>query len=258
MARCLLQSNQVSAALRFARVAKTIHARGLDAVRQLAEARRFGWRPELARSVRDRGLPVEVVVEGRGRQVIALSAATIVCGNALPHAGRFRWDVHVDNCIRGVIRIGICTAELPSGSGYAWGLYPHAGPNHLPVLQRFAWDKYGPLNADRLDYDAATHMDGCPNGHNSKLGAFGQLSRLTHAESHPTFVLSCIFDVDAGTLEYVYRSATPPHETVADVALTGFGRGMRMRPWIYLSNPGDAVTVTSGPCLIVESQGGSV
>ena len=74
-------------------------------------------------------------------------------------------------------------------------------------------------------------------------------------EARPVFEISCIFDADAGTLEYAYLSggAVPPSETVAEIALTGVRPGLALRPWVYLSNPGDAVTVSSAPFLLTES-----
>ena len=116
-------------------------------------------------------------------------------------------------------------------TGHAWGLYPKQS-----TLHRLGWDAQG-----RLDY-APPPTDGFPDGHGMRYPINGRLV------PDVPFVVRCKLDHDAGTLSLDFAKETTHDDALLRASLSSTGtlvlqgvpRGARLRPWVYLSNPGDS------------------
>lgn len=245
VATILLESNYLHTALQYASaLSKVLHLR-LAGVRPLTEALRLRWCTELARKVRTvpGGGVLEVGSADAGRRVLALESATVIAGNELPTTGVAMWTTVVERCRRGVVRVGVANA-WPSSEGHAWGVNPR-----MAVLQRFGWD-----GAGRLDFTPPP-TGGFPDRHGTPFKA-AWLDPSEFADDNDVALkIRCILDCDAGTLTFAYehcycsgdprllRDSLESSRTSAlgggCTLITGLPR-VSLRPWVYLSNPGDS------------------
>lgn len=212
----------------------------LDAIVQLARARRLCWQRELsmyhrvcgdARTLIADGLTADdgttLLVDANG------NSHSWAVGSLLPTAGTSRWSMKIERCANGRMVLGACDAAGVCG----WGIEPHSG-----VLNRYTRDELGQVNM----FSPADPPTGCPCG-------FGMRLMSGHCRSSAEgSVVEFSFDADAGVLGFTVdeggNSRMLPRAHAAYprcYSLTGFPAGMAMRPFamLYL-RVGDQVTLS--------------
>ena len=238
VARSLLAGNAVQGMLRLAGASRTAHVR-LAAAQREAELRRLRWAAELSRYSRPSCPEAQLAVQeihcsNDGRQAVALASNTAIAGPELvARTGRITWTIKVDRCIRNVIRIGVCHA-WPTEAAQCWGFYPQDGYVHQMV-----WDETG-----RLDYG---------HGVLPVVACTGKVRAGMDSAERELVSVQCVLDRDAGALyiSIVDADTAPDRVPAPTTCLTTLDTppilwaippGVALRPWVYLSNHGDAVT----------------
>ena len=224
--RCLLASNAVQSVLRLAGTASNASLR-LATARGQAERRRLQWVAELSRQSAPPLITLEIRCSCHGRQAIALAWDTAIAGPELPATGCIAWTIKVDRCIDNGIRIGICHA-WPSDATQCWGFHHKVGHLHQMV-----WDESGCLVRGRGNLPLASR------------------SKVRCTMRGELVSIECVLDRDAGTLQMGVAEANGEPEGVGEVRLSrpflrGIPPGAALRPWVHLSNAGDAVTFEGG------------
>jgi len=245
VARSLLATNAVQSALRLAATSSTAHMH-LVAARREAKLRRLQWSAELSRHLAAQAVVQDIHRSNDGRQAVALASNTSIVGPELvATTGRISWTIKIDRCIRNVIRVGVCHA-WPTEAAQCFGFY-------RSCFQQMVWDRAG-----RLDFGRGA----LPGKHPTKVW-----SRLP--EGFELKSIQCMLDRDEGAFYINLNDAVhseddtggcdPPGNRDSEHrcgnyvrVLWGIPPGAVLRPWVHLSNRGDAVTFDGVFCRVDE------
>lgn len=194
-------------------------------VKQVAEARRLRWQPELTvwHRVSDDGTTLQRVQDyGHARPWAA--------GPPLPATGSTAWQARVHAHADADVLIGVCDAAT---CRHAWALHLLSGK--LIHTSRDAYGRYEDaapgsivVADDLLSGDA--HARAWPDGHGTQVVGDG----LRVAAS--AGLVEVLVDADAGALGFRYNGGP------LWPAIAGFPTGVALRPWAYLGRIGDSLT----------------
>lgn len=178
--------------------------------------------PDLGRRVTRRCLEVEPDTDGD---------AMAVC-SVLPITGKSTWWVRIEEQVGenlGCVQIGVCDA----GCRYSWSLMPYNGRLMRSVIS--SDDRQQPDSwvwpVRTVQVGRAAMPPELPDGHDTQALVDGNGRPRNLHRCAAGSVVTIVVDHDAGTLAFGWATANEP-PTVPRVALSGFPRTCRLRPWI--------------------------
>ena len=227
---CDDQEHAICAALRFSATCSALRVR-TEPVRRKLQDVRLRWLAELT---------PDCTISCHGRTIAAPSyrwraqRGHGAAGSLLPAQGCFRWSVRIDRCFEnlGRMHIGVCNAESTCG----WGLYGYFG-----TLSRWCY-MHGEGRGE-VDLDAPP-PDGFPDGDGLRIFVESWIKGRAEGTK-----IHCVFDADRGELYFCLGGTANGGDhwplTRSRNTIRGFPRGCRVRPWVWLYNESDTVTLSA-------------